>query len=172
MEKSMRFAFVMTFLFLLAHVSPAQDNAAASAVPLYRLRFAVHEMEDSRRVDTKNYSMLLEEKTKGVIKIGTKVPVQTGTAGGSTQFTYVDVGMNLDCRLVEMNRGVRLYTDVELSNVSQESSPKFPAQPIIRQIRSSGEAVLSPGKATPLATLDDPATKRHYEIEVTATKLQ
>ena len=162
----MRFALAAASVFLLAHAAPGQENQG-NKDDVYRLSFAVHETGESRTTSTKNYSMLLRNFSKGVIRIGNKVPVQTAPGNN---YTYVDIGLNLDCRLQETDRRIGLHAEVEMSNISQDGESKLTGQPIIRQIKSTGDAILAPGKPTVVATLDDPATKRHYEIEVTATK--
>ncbi len=159
----MKFAAVFAGLLLSASALPAQT-------PVYRLNFAVHEAEDGKRVGTRNYTMMVESDSKGTIRAGTKVPVKTG----ADQFQYIDTGVNLDCRVREREGGLTLYTDFELSGPPTEGEQKAFGGPMppIHQMRSSVAAAAVAGKPLTVLSIDDPATKRHYELEVTATKVR
>jgi hypothetical protein len=68
---------------------------------------------------------------KTVFKVGNSVPVVTG----GTQFTYIDVGMNIDCMVAE-------------------NSPV--QNPTISQIKLSLDTSVAAGKPTVVASFDDP----------------
>jgi hypothetical protein len=86
----------------------------------------------------------------------------------SQSFQYRDIGTSIDCKLEERATGLVLYASVDLSSVDP-SAPE--GDPTIRQMRAEVKAAIPLGKAIRLATLDDVAVKRTYEVEVTATKM-
>jgi hypothetical protein len=58
------------------------------------------------------------------------------------------------------------------SVVAQEQPQTANANPVFRQQRSNIYSVVTPGKPTLVASMDDVVTNRRYEIEVTATKVK
>ncbi len=163
----MRIPLAFAAALLVAGGAFAQDMTAA----VYRLNFAIHEMDSGKRLNTRNYTMLLESGGKGVLKVGTKVPIATAP-GPNTQYTYIDVGVNVDARIVEQGSQLRLNANIEVSNLGAERENQGRPMPQVRQLRSDVDAWIPAGKPTPVVTLDDPATSKHYEIEVTATKVK
>ena len=148
-------------------------TAALYAQPAtsYRLNFSLHEMENGKRLSTRHYSLMLEPNAWAELKVGSKVPVTTN-AGANTQYTYVDVGVNIRAKLQEQASELHLHAEIEVSNLGTDREAQARPAPQIRQIRANVDAILPPGRATPVVTLDDPATPRQYEIEVTGTRLK
>jgi hypothetical protein len=58
------------------------------------------------------------------------------------------------------------------SVVAQEQLPAATTSPVLRQQRSNITSVVTPGKPTLVASMDDVVTNRRFEIEVTATKVK
>jgi hypothetical protein len=144
--------------------------AFAQETPVYRLNFAFHEMESGKRINTRNYTMLASPQTNVRLNVGSKVAIPN--AGNNSQFTYVDVGVNIRSKVQERGSQLLLTAEVEVSNLGADrESPGRPA-PRIQQLRSDIDTAIPLGQATPLVTLDDPAGPKHYEIEVTATKIK
>src|ERR1700688_400880 len=104
--------FVATLLMPAA--VRAQERGGSADLAVYRVEFNIHDGSSSRR-----YVMMIEGNDKGVMKLGQKVPYATGsfhptsaTDGASalvaTQFNYADVGVDIDCRLNELNGKVQM----------------------------------------------------------------
>jgi hypothetical protein len=107
--------------------------------------------------------------------MGEKIPVVTGSygpnaqAGAQTQFTYLDVGINIDATVSEDANGIELSSKVEQSSVAPAPAKLDGVdEPVIRQMVLSNTSLLVPGKAVTLGSLDLPDTTRHIDIEVTA----
>lgn len=164
---TLRCALATGSFLLLAAAATAQEQPSKSR-GTYRLQFTVQQTEGSQSPEKKAYSVRVDESGWGKLRVGNKIPVQT-TGGTGQQFSYVDVGLNLDCRMVGSGDQLTLHTSVEASSLAGGAGT--PGRPVIRQMRAESEAAITLGKATPIATLDDPETKRHYEIEVTATRV-
>ena len=159
----MRIAVSAVCLLLVSCAAWAEDQPVPKPVGVYRVDFALHEFEQAKRVGTHNYSLLLQDSGYGKIRMGTKVPV---TNGNATQ--YIDIGLTLDCHLHERESQVALDIDIETSSMEagQQAGPQM-----IRQVKASSVAAVTPGKPTTVIAMDDITAKRRYEVEVTATKV-
>jgi hypothetical protein len=168
---------VMAFCLLLipksvcAQQEKGKESVATEPKPVvtYRIEFNVREIEDGKRSNSRNYMMMVEEGSFGNFRVGNRVPI----VGGEKGLQYNDVGMNIDCRPRERGDGVSLEIRVESSSViAQEQPPGATTNPVFRQRRSNMTAVVTPGKPTLVASMDDVLSNRRYEIEVTATKVK
>ena len=147
----------------------------------YRLTYTVTELDGSKQIGTEHYAMIMTSGQTATLKLGSKIPVATGSysAGGNgvgigvqTQFTYVDVGMNFDATLTEMGNNAMLKSSVEQSSVAPETSEVAGAhEPIIRQASLRGETFLTPGKPVALGSMDVPGSTSRLQIEVTMEPL-
>src|SRR5271169_3036013 len=86
----------------------AQDSNASKSAPeaektvnAYRLDFSVNEIEDGKKINARLYSMNLNAEDANEVKIGTRVPVEAKQG----EFTYLDVGTNIWCRIGERANG-------------------------------------------------------------------
>src|SRR5205823_5606259 len=139
-----------------------------------KVDLTIRDSGDASGKSGRKYSLLLNSGIKGVFKIGNRVPMATsssGTVGGNTQFTYVDVGVNID-RIVQDNGGrMSMHADMELSTAIAPEKGSPITNPTISQIKLGIETAMSPGKPTIVASFDDPITSRKFEIEAVATKV-
>jgi type II secretory pathway component GspD/PulD (secretin) len=110
------------------------------------------------------------------IKIGTRVPVVSGTGSKpvETQYQYVDVGTNIWAQLRDRGDEWVLVVRSEVSNLDTTSNPEQVGvnAPVIRQIKISGSTLLVVGKPILIGSMDDPNSKRQFQLEVTITKLR
>jgi hypothetical protein len=142
----------------------------------YRLDFSLNEVEEGKVINNRHYSMNLTQGESDEIKIGTRVPVATGSYGNdlkSTQYQYLDVGTRIDARLEVVSSETKLHVNSDISNldtVDQRSGPVL--APIVRQIKIEGSTLLIVGKPILIGSVDDPNSKRQFQLEVTATKLK
>jgi len=155
--------------------------AQAKVIKPYRLDFSLNEVEDGKTINTRHYSMNLTEGETNEIKIGTRVPVVSGSSVGerntvvNTQFQYLDVGTRIAARLEAWGGEIKLHVNSDVSNMDttggdQHSGPM--SAPIVRQIKIEGSTLLVVGKAILIGSVDDPNSKRQFQLEVTATKLK
>jgi hypothetical protein len=165
-------AFMKSTLLLTALLAAgAAFGEEASGTAPYRLSFTVHETENGRSAGAKTYSMLVLPRNQQRLSIGTKLPVPTAS-GNNTQFTYVDVGMNVRARVEERDASLRLGAEVEVSGLAGDRENAGRAAPHIQQFKASIDTIVPLGRATPVVSMDDPSGPKHYEIEVTATKVK
>jgi hypothetical protein len=158
-----------TRLILLAAVLAPLAAAQATRVPaVYKVDFLIRDSGDAGAKTGRKYSIVLNEREKGTFKVGNRVPMAAGA--GNTQFTYIDVGVNLDCLVAEQDGKVQLRSDLDLSTaVNQEKNPT--PNPTISQIRLNIQTTLTPGKPSVVASFDDPVTSRKFEVEANVTKM-
>jgi hypothetical protein len=175
-------------IFLLAAMSFAngQESAkpvekkevkAAEATPptpkplsYYRLDFVVNELEDSKKTNSRSYTVLVEAPGRADFKVGSRLPVSDGHGS----FNFIDVGLQFG-RVFIQEKESMLEVNVENGDISSVAAPEQGSQsgpPVIRQARFSGNTVVAPGKPTVLFSLDDVNSKHRFQIELTATKLK
>lgn len=107
--------------------------------------------------------MNLEERHHGEIATGTNVALSP--TGGSR----IDVGMKVKAEYDIVGDDILLESTAELS--SAESGQ--PGQPsTIHKVVTNGEALVTPGRPTLVASADDPQGHSSYRLMVTATKLR
>lgn len=145
----------------------AQDNP--SPVEAYRLDFSVNEMEDGKKINTRQYAMNLNGNDGNDIKIGTRVPVEIT----HDQFQYIDVGTSIWSRLQARDGQLRLEVRAEISNFAiPDQAEGHDARPLIRQLKINASTIALLNKPMVVGSVDDPNSKRQFQLEVTVTKLR
>jgi hypothetical protein len=185
MRKVMAVSLLVVTMALCSGVKPAQAQDDQKPVHAYRLDFSLNELEGEKKVNSRHYSINLDVPgERQDIKIGTRVPVATGSfhaASGSensplvnTQFQYLDIGTHISCALKEHGDELELHAESEISNVDDEQiREKYGVSaPVVRQIKIDGSTVVVPGKAIVIGSADDPTSNRQFQLEVTVTKLK
>lgn len=161
-----------------ATAAPKASTQAAEPAHAYRLDFSINEMEDNKKINTRQYSMNLKSGDGNEVKIGTRVPVLSQ----QSSFQYIDVGTSIWCKLKDRADETWLGNDVSLSvrseisnfavadqqgNTAREGQP-----PLLRQLRIEASTVAVLGKPVALGSVDDPNSKHQFQLEVTVTKLR
>jgi hypothetical protein len=184
------FSKVMVVLVLLSSGFAQQHTKVAADLPakkdtaeipdakapdsFYKLSFVLYEMEDGKRVNQRDYTMI--GKIMGPparVSIMTRVPIYTE----EKKMTYIDAGLSLNCTLREHTGGkLQALCDADISGfVRPEQLPEGRATgvlaPVLRSTRTSSSTVLSPGKAAIITSVDDINSTKRMQIEVTATKV-
>jgi hypothetical protein len=136
----------------------------------YHLDFAINEIEDGKKINSRQYSTNLATNEGNEIKIGTRVPVESKEG----EFQYLDVGTSLFARIGEMRGQTELTVRAETSSFAmpESNSEKRELHPIIRQLKMGGTALLPLTKTVVIGSADDPNSKREFQLEVTVTKLR
>jgi hypothetical protein len=166
-------ALVLAAAMIAPAAIVAQDT---HEVGVYKVDFTMHDSTDTAAKNGRKYSMLINGRNKAVMKVGNRVPAVTGGSGGigqvNTQFTYLDVGVNIDCTVDERNGKYMLHADMDLSTVipADKAGTGVP-NPTISQIKINMDTTVTPGKPTLVASFDDPGTSRRFDVDVTMTKM-
>jgi len=153
------------------------DNEAIvreTAVPTYKMAFSVYELQDGKKINQRDYSLLVEANGRGAntLKIGTKVPIDTG----KDSYTYTDVGFELRCSAAEtVNNKLGVSVDITVSNFAipeQNTDPRTSGgRPVLRGVTQRVSAVVNPGKPQILTSMDDVNSTKRMQVELTATKV-
>lgn len=145
-------------------------DIAEKPLPAFRLDFVLFESEDGKRINTRHYSMNAVPGfiNSNEIKIGTRVPVETQKG----EMQYIDVGTNISSRMVEKGDSLQLEVRADLSNFANPEQENRTTMPLLRQLHISASTVATMGKPAIVGVVDDPNSKRQFELEVTVTKLK
>lgn len=153
-------------LFTLAAGTCFAQNDTSRPVKYFNLDFVVKELDGGKTTNARSYSMTVStENGTSVIRTGDKVPTQTSEG----QYTYIDVGVNIDCR------GVHADIDGQLAmSVSAEISSAVTStnHPLIRQNKWSSNVMLPLRKPTVVFSADGVTGKGQMQLEMTATPIK
>jgi hypothetical protein len=170
---------LVAFATAMAPTGAAQADAAkrpdAEKTPgAYRLDYTVSELEDGKKINSRQYSMNSRAGDWNEIKIGSRVPVETK----GEEWQYLDVGMNIRCRLMDQADQASLGSNVSLSVHADLSNFAIPEQqgqnvhPTIRQMKIDASTLTPLNKSMVLGVIDDPNSKHQFQLEVVVTKLR
>jgi hypothetical protein len=136
----------------------------------YHLDLAVNEFEDGKKINSRQYAMNLSTNDSNEIKIGTRIPVETK----ESEFQYLDIGTNVWAQLREERSQTMLVVRAEVSSfaIPEHGLDKPDLRPAVRQLKVSGSTLLPLTKPMVMDSVDDPNSKRSFQLEVTLTKLK
>lgn len=141
----------------------------------YRLTFTIATFDGNKRVSADRYDINAVAGERNTMKQGSKVPVVTGSykqdSGTESQYTYLDIGANVDETLIDTGKGLLLKAKIERSSVGDEKAGNGILDPVVHQSVIEGFASLTLGKPTELGRADIAGTTQHIEVEVTAEPL-
>lgn len=172
---------LLTLLLAGAMTAMAQDQAKKPEMPetknastrtSYRLVVNLFELENNKRVNERSFQLVAATGAgSSRLDAGTRVPV-TYKEG---QSQYMNVGVNLDCRLRDETG--KLFADVrfELSSFAvpeQGAEVKTLNMPVLRNYNGEVDTQLTPGKPQVIASLDDVNSKKRVQVELTAFKVE
>jgi hypothetical protein len=86
----------------------------------------------------------------------------------------LDIGTQIWSQLREHGDELILVVRGEVSNldVNTGDHPGALLPPVIRQIKINGDTLLVVGKPIVIGSVDDPNSKKQFQLEVTVTKLK
>ena len=176
-KRSMFFALVLGTLLCGAEAlaQTPDSNAAPKAsaqVPstAYRLDFSILELDDGKKINTRRYSMNLSADNRRDLKFVTRVPIQSEQG----KFEYLDVGTSISARLYgERVTPLTIDVNADISSFAVPNDEAAPGgHPLLREMRISAVTAVALDKAMTIGSVDDPNSKREYQLELRVTKLQ
>lgn len=176
MKMKWMFAVTLFCLGMMTISAQQKEEPAQRVLRGYKVDYALVEMQDGKRVNTRNYTVLVEEEERGnyspaSIRVGTRVPVNVGGKDGQPSLQYMDVGLNIDCRIKPRGTDrASVESTIEIANFVSDDQMRSP-NPVIRSNRSRVTAVVVLGKKTTVASYDDINSTRSTVVEVTVTQL-
>jgi type II secretory pathway component GspD/PulD (secretin) len=105
------------------------------------------------------------------LKIGSRVPIPAGSyragtsTGVQTQFSYYDVGLNIDATISTEGSSVNLRSHVEQTSLVP-TDDKAEGPPVVRQSTFEDSSRVTPAKTAVIGSFDVPGTNRHVELQV------
>ena len=147
---------------------PGVPGGTMQPIHPYRAEFLITELQDGKKVNSRRYAMLLNAGNMwNQMKIGTRVP-----AGPDVPGQFLDVGTNINCRVIESGSDIELDVHSEFSNFFSAPGPDHSGKPIVQQISINGYTLVASGKTVTVGLVDDPNSDRQFQLEATVTKLR
>jgi hypothetical protein len=178
----MRSPAILVLASLLAPILPVHAQEKTAEPTMYKVEFAIRDGGQAAAQTGRRYTMVVSANEKGIFRIGEKVPYVTSSfqpgIGGAgpqplMQYTYLDTGVNIECRLRELNGKITLHADLDISAVRphEKTETLNPPNPTVDAIRLGVSTLMSPGKPAQIVSMDDPVTMKKFDVEATVTKL-
>jgi hypothetical protein len=186
-------AFLMLFppFVVRAQEKGATDAPASqtseSVIPI-KLQVLLTEYDGTKKIASLPYSMSLTAAPEGKppntttqVRDGVRVPVLTGSKTGESSMQYIDVGTNIDARIVH-TAGELYSVEVRIERSSlvlrmdnsqaKEWAPGDPSpgsQPLIRDFRNSFTMQLREGHGSEATVASDPMSGHVLKVELLLT---
>lgn len=141
--------------------------AQAESARYFHLDFVVKEVDAGKVTNTRHYWTTVATGEHGAcsIRTGSKVPIPADANGS---YTYLDVGVNIDCsRPEEVDGNLALGVSAEISSAAPSQNP-----PLVRQNKWNSKVIVPLNKPTMLFSSDDLTSKGQIQVELTATPVK
>jgi hypothetical protein len=177
----MKKSLFLVFILLVACLASlrAQDNPKVAAAPKsdertgavtpLRVQVVFSEYDGEKKVSSLPYSFTVNADERRArpgsqVRNGARVPVATG----KDQFTYLDIGTNIDCSATLQDDGrFKLQMVVERSSVSPETPSTTSLAPVVRQFKAEMNPVLKDGQTIESIVATDPLNGHVFHVNVT-----
>lgn len=149
--------------------APKQEEHTPAVTPL-RVQVVFSEFDGDKKISNLPYTFTVNADERRAspssrIRNGARIPVSTG----KEQFTYLDIGTNIDCSATQQDDGrFKLQMSLERSSIVPESQPSS-ANPAVRAFRVDLNPVLKDGQSIESVTSTDPLTGHVYKVSVTVS---
>lgn len=201
MKRLSIYGILVVSSLLSAPFAKAQDKAMTKeepkavtvheSGPQLKVQIVFSEYEGEKKTKSLPYSLIVSPDKDlrfaawSKIRMGDRVPVSTSADLSNTQFQYIDVGTNIDCRAADIGEGrFQLALNLERSWVQGEAeNPVASAKesrppekdfhlPIIRQFRSESTLILSDRNKIETTFATDPTSGKVIRLEITMNVLK
>jgi hypothetical protein len=165
---------------------PVASAAPSTNVPV-KVQILLTEFDGTQKVSSLPYTIYtlasgyLSSVPQAHLRFGVKVPIATGSSGN---FTYQDVGTNIDCtahQFSDVQYSLELTierTSVSMRGSNGEESEWKPGeerpgpQPLLRSFRNNFFLVMRDGNSMEGTSAVDPVTGHVLKVEVTLNVLK
>jgi hypothetical protein len=177
MKKSLFLIFLLLVAFLTSlraqdnpksTGAPKSDDRTVAVTPL-RVQVVFTEYDGDKKVSSLPYSFTVNADERRArpgsqVRNGARIPVATG----KDQFTYLDVGANIDCSATLQDDGrFKLMMVVERSFVSPDTPSANSMVPVVRQFKAEMNPVLKDGQTIESIVATDPLNGHVFHVNVT-----
>lgn len=183
----MKKLFVMAGLILLLSCSAvlsAQDapqgqpaskksDLTQAVIPL-KIQVVFTEFDGEKKIASLPYTFSVnadERRTRpnSQVRNGVRVPI----AVNKDQYTYLDIGTNIDCSALQQDDGrFKLTMNFERSSLPPDFNASSNTQPVVRQFKAEINPVLKDGQTTEGIVATDPLSGHVYRVSVTLNVLK
>jgi hypothetical protein len=142
-----------------------KSDVTVAVTPL-RVQVVFAEFDGDKKVSSLPYSFTVNADERRVrpnsqVRNGVRVPVSTG----KDQYTYLDVGTNIDCSALQQDDGrFKLSMSIDRSSIAPDSQG---GNPVVRQFRAEINPVLKDGQTIESIVATDPINGHVYHVSVT-----
>jgi len=165
-------------LVVLSVAAAAQDSSKSTAgqkpddhtpaVTPLRVQVVFTEYDGEKKVSNLPYSFSVNADERRArpgsqLRSGARIPITTG----KDQFTYIDIGTNIDCSATLQEDGrYKLQMALERSSISPEAASGN-TNPVVRTFRIDMNPVLEDGQSLESIVSTDPLNGHVYHVNVT-----
>lgn len=186
------FAVFFVALFVVAIPLRAQEKAATeekSGIPL-KVQVVLSEFDGTKKVSSLPYVFYVnadeprDNRRQTSIRFGLRVPVATGPTTSSsgapitTQFTYMEVGTNIDCSATSTLDGrFKLDISIDRSSLYNPAAEKklegiMSGNPIMQHFNSGYHVIIRDGQPVEATTTTDPVSGHLLVVSITANVMK
>ena len=143
------------------------DDHTPAVTPL-RVQVVFTEYDGEKKVSNLPYSFSVNADERRArpgsqLRSGARIPITTG----KDQFTYIDIGTNIDCSATLQEDGrYKLQMALERSSISPEAASGN-TNPVVRTFRIDMNPVLKDGQSLESIVSTDPLNGHVYHVNVT-----
>jgi hypothetical protein len=186
MRRVLQYASVLILAALCAGSAVAQTSAAKNETPkdpevkaavrptaAYKLEYSIWELEGGKRVNSRNYVVFITDDDRNAsLRTASRVPAGP-PSGTDNKVQYIEVSVDIRPRLLQRDGGLILNSSIRVESIASDAKELGnlnPALPVTRDMSAQSLNAVVIGKPLVIASMDDAASKRRYEVEVTVTK--
>jgi hypothetical protein len=146
---------------------PKPDDRTPTVTPL-RVQVVFTEYDGEKKVSSLPYSFTVNADERRArpgsqIRNGARIPISTG----KDQFTYLDIGTNIDCSATQQEDGrYKLQMTMDRNSIAPDPSSGS-TNPVVRQFRADVNPVLKDGQTLESIVSTDPLNGHVYHVSVT-----
>lgn len=148
------------------------DEHTPAVIPL-RVQVVFTEFDGEKKISSLPYSFTVNADERRArpgsqIRNGARIPISTG----KDQFTYIDIGTNIDCSATLQEDGrYKLQMNMERSSITPENASGG-SNPVVRQFRAEMNPVLKDGQTVESIVATDPLNGHVYHVSVTLNTMK
>src|SRR5215470_5858633 len=101
----------------------------------YKLDFVVRELEGGKSISTRNYTLMTKSGDWQQLRVGTRVPITVE----DKKIQYQDIGLSVDCRILEGARNTSLVAKAEISSFANPDGA-LSGTPLMRHVQMNTSA--------------------------------
>jgi hypothetical protein len=164
---------VFVFCVLLAVTTVASAQSAPDTAPkhCYALNYVLKELDGTKIINQRSFVLnTFASSTPGGdwtrLRVGNRIPVAVSSG---KDFSYIDIGVNIDNRLRESGDALALEVTAEITSTAPDAGAGVAVAPTVRQVKGTAMSTIVPGKPSVMFSADDPSSQHRFELQVTAT---